>query len=353
MIKATDKALKSYPLKKEINLTSLFSSITFEIITSTFFGKDIADEKNMIEYVCPFTGKKSMLNFHEYFLKVADNEFEAYIDPKGKFLPFLAEYKLAEPFKTNARNMKACYNAIADYLETSLDKDSVYHMLYSSGKFTKHECVMDTLMMLFAGFDTTAHCISSIILLLKKNPEKLEKLMQELERYEITKMDEMPESKLNSIFNDCDYLNYVCKEAMRFDNATIQTPLYEVVEECEITGVKLFKGENIGINIAYPHYDPNQWRKPEEFLPERFDPENELFFKPGTNEIRHPKSFIPFSFGIRNCLGQILAKLEVKVILARFLTKVDYEISKNDSENNFRYSVYDVRSLFGTIIPKK
>ena len=294
MIKTTDKVLESYPIGEEISFNSVFSSITFDVITKIFFGQDITDEKNVIEYVCPFTGKKLMLSFHEYFLKVADNEFEAYIDPKGKLLPFLAEYKLVEPFKTNARNVKECYNAVANYLDTSLDKDSVYHKLYSSGKFTKYECVMDVLMMLFAGFDTSARLVCAVVNLLKKNPEKLEKLMQELERYEITKMDEMPESKLKCVFNDCDYLNYVCKEAMRVDNSTIQSVLYEVLEECEITGVKLFKGESVGMNILYPHFDPNQWRRPEEFLPERFDPENELFYKPGSKEIRHPKSFIPF-----------------------------------------------------------
>ena len=353
MIKTIDKVLQSCPLNKEIDLTHIFTSTTFEIITKIFFGQDITDKMDKIEYVCPISGKKSMLKFQEFYPKIAVDEFEAYIDPKGKIIPFLAKYKLIEPFKTNARNVRTCYKALSDYLDTSLDKDSVYYILYSSGKFTKHECVMDALMMLFAGFDTSSHLLSATINLLKKNPEKHAKLMKELERYEITKMDEIPESKLKSIFNDCDYLNHVSKEAMRMDNATIQSVLYEVVEDCQITGVRLFKGEAIGMNIAYPHYDPNQWRRPEEFLPERFDPENELFYKPGTKEARHPKSFIPFTFGIRNCLGQTLAKLEVKVILARFLTKVEYEISKNDFENNFRYSIYDVRSVFGTITSRK
>lgn len=101
----------------------------------------------------------------------------------------------------------------------------------------------------------------------------------------------------------------------------------------------------------FPHYNLEQWHRPEEFLPERFDPNNsELFFKPGTTELRHPKSFIPFTFGPRNCLGQTLARLELKVLLSRFLTRVDYKIKDDQMENDYRYSIMEARHLYGEII---
>lgn len=77
----------------------------------------------------------------------------------------------------------------------------------------------------------------------------------------------------------------------------------------------------------YNHFTSEQWQRPTEFLPERFDSESELFVRPGTNQPRHPKSFVPFTSGSRNCAGQTLAKLEGKILLARLLTKLDFDLS--------------------------
>ena len=87
-------------------------------------------------------------------------------------------------------------------------------------------------------------------------------------------------------------------------------------------------------------------RDPEEFIPERFDPENEYYFKPNSNkkEARDPKSYIPFSFGIRNCAGQTLAKLESRVILSRVLTTLKLDINEeqlNLKNNKIGYLLID------------
>ena len=353
MIEIVDKNIQNTPTNHEIDIIQFFSRITIEAVTKIFFGQSITEKMKEIAYICPKTGKKSTKKFHEFYPQIISNEFEAFIDPKGKLFSFLVEYKLVEPYITNAKNLEACYNALAEYLETSLDKDSVYFLLYSSKQYTKHECIMDALMMIFGGFDTSAHSLASMVRLLKRNPDKYDKLMKELDRYQITKLDKVPKDEYKTIFEECDYLSFVTKEAMRLDGPTIETPLYQAIEECDIAGVRIPKGQCVSISVYHPHYDSKQWQRPEEFIPERFDPESDLFFKPGTTEMRHRKSFIPFSFGSRNCLGQTLARLELKVLLSRFLTKVDYEISKKDLENNFKYSVYDVRGMNGTITATK
>ena len=293
-----------------------------------------------------------MLKFQEFYPRVAKEQFEGFFNPKGKIFQFLADYDLIDPYKTNAKNTNTYYTSLVKYLDNCEDQDSVYHELYKSGNFTKHECVMDALLMLFGGFDTSSRCLSGAICLLKKNPDKLDKLLHELKESKIANITDRPQDEYKTIYNECDYLTFVLKESLRVDSPAIEGIPYLTVKDCELAGVKISKGERVGISIAYPHYDPEQWQKPEEFLPERFDPENDLFYKPGTKESRHPKSYIPFTFGIRNCLGQTLAKLELKVLLSRFLTKVEYEIKDELIENDYRYNLLDGRHLFGKITKK-
>ena len=158
-----------------------------------------------------------MLKFQEIYPKVTNDQFQAFMLPIGKIFPFLSIYQLVDPFKTNAKNKKAYYDALVEYLDNNTDEDSVYYALYSSGEFTKEECVMDTLAILFAGFDTSSRGQSSTICMLKKNPEKLDKLMKELEEHEITNITSLPKDQYKSKYEECDYLNYVAKEGLRLD----------------------------------------------------------------------------------------------------------------------------------------
>ncbi|XP_035280444.1 cytochrome P450 4V2 isoform X2 [Anguilla anguilla] len=88
----------------------------------------------------------------------------------------------------------------------------------------------------------------------------------------------------------------------------VQQELQEVFD-----GFKVPEGVNAVIIPYALHRDPRHFPDPEDFRPERFSPEN--------SEGRNPFAFIPFSGGVRNCIGQRFALMEEKVVLAWLLRR--------------------------------
>ena len=124
---------------------------------------------------------------------------------------------------------------------------------------------------------------------------------------------------------------------MRIDAPANDTIPYECFKDTEILGVPVKAGQIINISLLSQHYNPNIWKEPLKFIPERFDSESEYYVTPKENKARTPMSWVPFSFGPRNCPGQSLALLETKVLLIYFLSKVDYKIDQTLLDNDYTY----------------
>lgn len=82
-------------------------------------------------------------------------------------------------------------------------------------------------------------------------------------------------------------------------------------------GKVLPKGSNVVISPFIIGRNARIWENPKSFIPERFELENL------TN--LNPFSYLPFSAGPRNCIGQKFAMLEMKCTIVKVLQK--FEIS--------------------------
>lgn len=59
-------------------------------------------------------------------------------------------------------------------------------------------------------------------------------------------------------------------------------------------GYTIPKGTLVNFLLIRTHNDERYFPNPTQFKPERFE-----------NSIKHPYSFLPFSAGLRNCIGKI------------------------------------------------
>ena len=148
--------------------------------------------------------------------------------------------------------------------------------------------------------------------------------------------------EIRGMIDSLEYLQLCVKESLRHSNAAFFSLAYKSLEDISIWGVSIPKGATLFQCLHAIHYDPQEWFYPKEFIPERFDPESELFNCPGENikKKRSKYSFIPFSAGLRKWPGMNLAMLELKTISALFLKTFEYELDPNQKANDYlRFSL--------------
>ena len=111
-----------------------------------------------------------------------------------------------------------------------------------TNKIDLHTIKMDYLGIMLAAYETSAHIMLSSIYLLKKNPDKLKVLQNELKHYGVSKetIDSDNEILMEKIM-ECEYLTYVTKEALRMDPPIQFTLPYRWFEKVTIWGVPMRK----------------------------------------------------------------------------------------------------------------
>uniref|UniRef100_A0A182JJE4 Uncharacterized protein n=1 Tax=Anopheles atroparvus TaxID=41427 RepID=A0A182JJE4_ANOAO len=180
---------------------------------------------------------------------------------------------------------------------------------------------VDTFM--FAGHDTTTSCISFAAYHLSRNPEIQQKVYEEIQQ--IVGSDAKRAELTYGTLQELKYLEMVIKETLRM-KPSVPIIGRRSAGDMVIDGVTIPAGIDFGIIIYALHNDPELYPEPERFDPERFSEE--------AAAQRQPYSYIPFSVGSRNCIGQRYAMLEIKTILVKLLA--NYRLLPCEESNALR-----------------
>lgn len=185
-------------------------------------------------------------------------------------------------------------------------------------------------MFRLAGHETTANTLSFTTYLLAKHPDVQQKVWNEIKT---NNLDVKTEPVTIRDLNSLSYMDNVIKESLRiFPVATIV--IKRCSEDTRIGDLFIPAKTSIATNIFSGHRMEKYFKDAEKFNPDRFDPEISA-------QDRNPYAFQPFSSGLRNCIGQKFALLEIKTVLVKLLTAFELELA----EKNFEIELIQMGTL--------
>ncbi|XP_055635295.1 cytochrome P450 4d2-like [Toxorhynchites rutilus septentrionalis] len=173
---------------------------------------------------------------------------------------------------------------------------------------------------MFAGHDTTASALTFLLFNIAKHPAEQQKLFQEIDDVVGLHSGEISLHTLN----DLHYLDLVIKESLRLFPPVPMIARLSTVDT-QIEDVKIPVGTCVCVDIFEMHHNPEYFDDAERFNPDRFHAVRET----GKS---NPFTYIPFSAGSRNCIGQKFAQYELKTATVKILQKFRLELPCPDME---------------------
>ncbi|XP_058800775.1 cytochrome P450 4C1-like [Phymastichus coffea] len=163
---------------------------------------------------------------------------------------------------------------------------------------------VDTFM--FEGHDTSAMGICFALLLLAEHKD-----VQERARAEVNQVLSESSGAISvTTIQRLNYLDRCVKESLRL-YPSVPFISRIITHDMQLKNYLIPKDTIAHLHVYDTHRDPNFWPEPNKFDPDRFLPER--------IQKRHPFSYIPFSAGPRNCIGQKFAMMELKAVIAHLL----------------------------------
>lgn len=305
MVNAAENLLQRWrhPLPSATrNIDRDVTSATYEAITHTLFGGETMPEAMEIQKAV------------DVYLNSTSWEIAATLAgaPNWGWHPATGRLKRA------SKAMRGAVNRLLDRWQangTHLEDHLLGHLLEvcepgMEAGISRNRLVNNLLTFLNAGHETTGKALIWTLFILSHSPEWQDRLREEVWKVAVNN----PIS--GEHIEQLTLTRQVFEESMRlYAPAPVLTRL--VTEDCVLGGVHLPKGALIFIPIWAVHRHRKLWDEPEQFRPERFEPDVRKSI-PRTQ-------YLPFGFGPRICIGATFARVEGIAMLATMLRKARFE----------------------------
>ena len=212
-------------------------------------------------------------------------------------------------------------------LETYLEERPGSKATRSMDATFKSFAISQMKIFILAGHDTTSSTLCYIYYLLSKNPQALQRVRAEHDNVFGSDFTQTSTNIISDPYalNQLPFTVAVIKETLRLFSPASSTrngdPAVSLAEDGRHYPTD---GFIVWSQHQAIHREPLVWPQPDTFLPERW-------LVPNGDPLYPVKgAWRPFEFGPRNCIGQDLAMLEIKIVMA--LTLREFRVEANYEE---------------------
>jgi len=274
--------------------------LTMTVISETSFGVDVS--KNTVsceEYEQAFRAYASIFpaRLMNPFLH---NDFIYYLTPNGR--KSSKAVKVMQTFTNNVIEHRISERS------QNIIKKSLSDILLSMEDLTKEQIREQLDTFAFAGHDTTATTITFSLESIGRD-ERVQNLI-ETELLDI--FGGVPDEINLEHLKRMSYTEAVIKETLRI-YPPVPVIARKIHQDINVNGYTLTKGTDVWLCTQAMQTNETFFDSAAEFLPERFIDSDAV-------NSRIPFSYLPFSAGPRNCIGQRFAMNEIKIVLAQVLS---------------------------------
>nr|WHO15132.1 cytochrome P450 18 [Alpinia oxyphylla] len=210
---------------------------------------------------------------------------------------------------TKRKNSKQSKEEISCYLD----------FLLSQGTLTDEEIISLVWEAVIESSDTTLVTTEWAMFELSKNPNKQERLYQEIQQ--VCGSENVTDEHLSRM----PYLNCVFHETLRRHSPVPIVPLRYAHEDTQIGGFNILAGSEIAINLYGCNMDKVQWDEPNEWKPERFiDSKYEQMDSYKT---------MAFGAGKRICAGSLQASSIACTAIGRLVQEFEWRLKEGEEAN--------------------
>lgn len=289
------------------SLYPLMNTLAFEVIAKSLFNFSAELETlNRLQYVIEKLQKfiiKEIRQPHKKIWYTVNGDIRKHmklVKESRDIIDYIIEER---------RTSKAEHNDLLDML---------LQAKYDDGTSMTNEQLIDEILILFvAGHETTANALTFTLFLLANHKEELNKAQKESEKFS-------SEDLSMYSFSSLSYIKQCIEESMRLYPPAWITD--RVALEDETLGeYRIEKGTMIGVSFYEMHRNPEYWKNPKLFDPERFSEENRK---------ENMLYYMPFGAGPRLCIGNNFAMFEMMLVIQNILKNYDIEANKRDVKVN-------------------
>ncbi|KAJ6078615.1 hypothetical protein N7467_008368 [Penicillium canescens] len=201
--------------------------------------------------------------------------------------------------------------------KAGLPKNTLFHALLDSKLPAEEKSAsrlsQEIFTVISAGGETTAKNLTTLTFHLLNNPDKLQKLRDELNRLD-------PDGTASLVeYETMPYLTSIMLEGLRLTNA-ISTRLQRSspVDPMKYKDWVIPPGTPVGMTGIFMHHNEDIFPDSQSFIPERWmDPDQRKYLE---------RYMVAFSKGSRQCIGIPLARAEILLVVATIFREFEMEL---------------------------